>query len=84
MALYQQCALHLEMLAGFQENTNHRDNTSMSSMASVYSRGDFGKQIYTMHSTTVDTPGYTHQHVGCDKEQLETKFETAVPVNMDW
>lgn len=56
----------------------------MSSMASVYSREDFGKQIYTMHSTVVDTPVYRHQHVGCDKEHLETIFETAVPLNMDW
>lgn len=67
MALYQQCALRLEMSAGFQKNTNHGDNTSMSSLATVYRGEDLGKQIYTMHSTVVYTPVHGHQQVGCDK-----------------
>lgn len=58
----------------FNKNTNHKDNTAMSSMAPVYRGEVFGKQIYTMHSTIVYTHPYTdiNQQV-CDKEYLKTK-----------
>lgn len=46
-------------VAGFQQKTDHRDNTSMSSMAPVYGGGGGGKQIHTMHSTVVYTYLYT-------------------------
>lgn len=63
------CALHLEMLAGFQQNTNHRENTSMSSMAPVYRGEDFGKQIYTMHSINTRTQT-SNQQVACDRKRI--------------